>query len=316
MSELSEFVAFVRELPRRITRRHAVFMAVVGLTVGAFAGALTWLTWFSIDTDTFSYVLLIPFITLYLFYLDRNRPAQPYVRAGLLAPLLAGLAAAALVLAHFDTASETGGADYLALRIFGLVTLVLAETAVFFGARAFRRNLFPLLFLYLTMPLPTPVTDGINSLLQHGSADATYAMFKLTGTPVFRQDVVLIVPGLVLEVAEACSGIRSSLVLLITSLLCGYLFLRRPLPRVLLVLAVIPISVLRNSFRIVCIALLTIHVNPTVIEGPLHRRGGPVFFVLSLAVLFLVMFALRWAEARTGKDKGTAEQEQHTKGAD
>ena len=99
-------------------------------------------------------------------------------------------------------------------------------------------------------------------------------------------------PRLNLEVAEECSGLRSSLVLFITSLLAGHMFLDKTWKKTVLALLVLPIGVLRNAVRILTIALLTIHVDSDIIDGPLHHRGGPVFFVLSLCVLFAALFLL------------------------
>jgi exosortase/archaeosortase family protein len=83
-------------------------------------------------------------------------------------------------------------------------------------------------------------------------------------------------------VAEECSGIRSTVVLFITSMVASFLFLQRPLHRFLLVAVVLPLAVLRNGFRIFTIAILCVHVGPHMIDSPIHHRGGPIFFALSL----------------------------------
>jgi len=100
-------------------------------------------------------------------------------------------------------------------------------------------------------------------------------------------------PGIVLEVAQECSGIRSSWVLFITSLLASYLFLQSAWRRTFLVLFVLPLGVIRNAFRILVIALLCVHIGPEMINSAVHRRGGPLFFALSLIPLFILMWWLR-----------------------
>jgi exosortase/archaeosortase family protein len=102
----------------------------------------------------------------------------------------------------------------------------------------------------------------------------------------------------VLEVAQECSGIRSSWVLFITSLLASNLFLRSTWRRVLLVAFVIPLGVVRNGFRIVVIAILCIEYGPQMIDSMIHHRGGPIFFALSLVPLFALLWWLRAREAR------------------
>jgi len=115
---------------------------------------------------------------------------------------------------------------------------------------------------------------------------------------VFRDGQTFCLPGLTVQVAEECSGIHSSLVLFITSLVAGRIFLKTLWPRVVLTLIVVPLSLIRNGVRIVTISLLTIHVDPRIIDSPLHHRGGPVFFVLSLMGLLVVLWGLRWMEGR------------------
>jgi exosortase len=148
------------------------------------------------------------------------------------------------------------------------------------------------------VPIPESVAHGLRMALQHGSAETAHALFWLTGTPVFRDGLTFCLPGLTIQIAEECSGIQSSLVLLITSLVAGYLFLRNAWSRTLLALVVIPLGLLRNGIRVVTLSLLTIHVDHRIIDGPLHHRGGPVFFMISMGVLVAILWGLRTTERR------------------
>src|SRR5436190_22517396 len=116
-------------------------------------------------------------------------------------------------------------------------------------------------------------------------------------------------PGLPIAVAEECSGIRSTLVLFITSLLAGHLFLRSRWRKSVLALAIVPIGILRNGFRILVISWTTIYVNRGIIDGPLHHKGGPLFFVLSLALLFGLLIMLRRSEQRGTRSRQTGHPE-------
>jgi exosortase/archaeosortase family protein len=86
------------------------------------------------------------------------------------------------------------------------------------------------------------------------------------------------------------------LVLLITALIGGMLFLKTPWKRGLLAASFFPIAALRNAARIATIALLSIHVDPAYFNGPVHKQGGPPFFILSLVPLFAIMMILRRSE--------------------
>ena len=87
--------------------------------------------------------------------------------------------------------------------------------------------------------------------------------------------------------------------LFITSILAANLFLRTPGRRFALVAFVIPLAILRNGFRILVIGLLCVHLGPQMIHSPIHKRGGPLFLVLSLIPFFLVLWLLRRRDVRT-----------------
>jgi len=123
--------------------------------------------------------------------------------------------------------------------------------------------------------------------------------FTIAGTPLVRHGAVFELPGIVLRVAQECSGIRSSWVLFITSVLASHLFLRKWGSRLALVAFVIPLGILRNGFRVFVIGLLCVYIGPHMIDSVIHHRGGPLFFALSLVPLFLLAWWLRRRERRT-----------------
>jgi exosortase/archaeosortase family protein len=108
--------------------------------------------------------------------------------------------------------------------------------------------------------------------------------------------MVFRLPGMSLRVAPECSGIHSTLVLFITSLLAGQVILRQPWRRAVLCLAVLPLALLRNGFRVFVLGQLCIHFGPQMIDSPIHHHGGPLFFVLSLAPFFLLLYFFRKTE--------------------
>ena len=155
---------------------------------------------------------------------------------------------------------------------------------------------FPVGFLLFMVPLPDAAVHTLERASALASAEAAAMYFALAGTPLVRHGTTFELPGIVLEVARECSGIRSSWVLFITSVLASHLFLRSPWRRLVLVAFVIPLGILRNGFRILVIGLLCVHVGPHMIDSIIHRQGGPLFFVLSLIPLFLLLWWLRRAE--------------------
>jgi exosortase/archaeosortase family protein len=107
---------------------------------------------------------------------------------------------------------------------------------------------------------------------------------------------VFSLPGITIEVAEECSGIRSSLILLIMSLLAGHLYLRSAWTKTLLSAATLPLGIVKNGIRIVTLTLLSIYIDPSFLTGQLHQKGGIVFFLLALVILAPVLWLLQRLE--------------------
>jgi exosortase C (VPDSG-CTERM-specific) len=270
------------------------------ILVVIFGRPLFGLAAFALHSELYSHILLIPFISAYLVWLNRGKPAldpRPNRR-----PAWAPLAAGALTLAGYWLAIRNGWAparpDYLAVMTLAFLFFLLAGGFIFLGSNYLRRMAFPVAFLFFSIPFPQAVRDSIESFFQFGSADVAYAFLTVSGMPVLLTGTHFLLPGFALNVAPECSGIHSSLVLIITSLLAGYLFLKTPSRRLILALAVIPLALLRNGFRIFVIAQLCVRVSPKMIDSPIHRHGGPLFFILSLAPLFLLLVYLSKCELR------------------
>jgi exosortase len=185
------------------------------------------------------------------------------------------------------------GVEHLALQTVALVILVAGGFLLVFGPRAFARARFALALLVFTIPAPPALLDAVTGLLVQGSIRTTAALFTIAGTPFEQQGGVFALSGLSIEITSACSGIRSSIALVLTALLAGHLFLRGAARKALLVAVVLPVAVLKNGVRIVTLALLANYVDPAVLSGRLHTDGGVVFFGLALALLVPVLVLLR-----------------------
>src|SRR5438046_4466274 len=169
--------------------------------------------------------------------------------------------------------------------------------------------MFPLFFLAFMIPLPEAAVDFLENASKQGSAEVANWLFLISGTPALRTGTVFQLPGITIMVAKECSGIRSSLVLVITSLLAANMFLRTTWRRALLVTAVIPLGLLRNGLRILVISLLCVHIGPEMINSPIHRRGGPIFFVSSLIPFFVLVWWLRRGEGAAQRQRAPKESE-------
>jgi exosortase C (VPDSG-CTERM-specific) len=248
----------------------------------------------------FAYVFLVPCVSAYLIFaqrrqlFDESAPAR-WVGWGIIGG--GWLLLAAYLVAGRRTTSVVED-DLLALVTGSLVLFFAGGCGLLLGRKAYRAVAFPLAFLLLMLPFPVALRDAVESFLQHWSAVTAELFFRLSGMPVMRDAMYLQLPGIHMVVAQECSGIRSSVVLFITSLLAGYLFLSTPWKRAILVGVVLPLGILRNAFRIFTIGQLCVRIGPEMFDSPLHRRGGPLFFALSLVPLLLLLWYFAKSDAR------------------
>src|SRR5271166_4974042 len=186
----------------------------------------------------------------------------------------------------------------LFLGMLAVVIWWIGSFVCCFGTHIFRMYVFPLCFLLWLVPLPEFALDHIVSFLQQGSACAANLLFATAGVPVTQDGVQLTIPGLTLEVAEECSSIRSSLMLLVTTMVLAHLLLRSAWGKGIVILAAIPLSVAKNGFRIFTLSVLAVYVDPSFLHGRLHHQGGIVFFLVFLAGLSILLWLVRWAERK------------------
>jgi exosortase len=249
----------------------------------------------ALHNGEYTHILLVLPTSAALIFLEW-RSIQPIFSAGyVLGSLLLVLGAAD---GGFSLWGWAGLADdnRLALSMTALVAWWIGSFILCFGMRAARMLAFPLGFLVLLIPLPSVVLNTIVAWLQDGSASTTALLFEAAGIPVSRQGILLAIPGLSIEVAKECSSIRSSLMLLITTLVLSHLFLRSTWRKGWLVLIALPLSVIKNGLRIFTISVLGTRVNPAFLHGQLHHSGGIVFFIVALAMVLLLLWLLQRGE--------------------
>jgi exosortase C (VPDSG-CTERM-specific) len=266
--------------------------------IAVFSKPLLSLAVYAAGEEIHSHILLIPFVSVYLIYIRRHALPRDYTFSigWTMIPLIAGAISLAAAWTPGVFGSPLSKNDYLALMALSFVCLVAAGGFFFLGRKWMIAVAFPFAFLIFMVPMPDRVADFLETASKLASAEAANMFFDISGTPVLRDGPFFQLPNITIEVAQECSGIRSSLVLFITSLLAANLFLKTPWRRIVLVAAVIPLGILRNGLRIVFIGLLCVHFGPEMINSIFHRHGGPPFFVLSLIPLFLLLWWLRRGE--------------------
>lgn len=290
-------------IPEPFQKRLRLFAIGSAILIAAFAFTLVELAGFCLRDDLFSYILLVPFVSGFLISCDRRELEMTYAPATGVAAGLGALAVIFLTLSFFQ--AESAETATLALRVLafffawnGIATWVL-------GGRFMRGIAFAAAFLLFLTPLPPDLVNWIEHGLQHASAEVSAWLFPLADIPFFRMGFSFQLPNVTVEVAPECSGIRSTLVLFITSLVAGKLLLDRPWHRAVLTLLVIPLGIFRNAFRIVTLGWLCTHYGPEMIHSPIHHRGGPVFFAISLLPLLAMLVIFRLFGKRAARQKGS-----------
>jgi len=281
------------------SRRHFYFGFLIAVSCLVFWAPLSSLIDFTLTHDYGSHVLLIAPLSIFLIYLKRHKIFSVRVDSNPKRTIIAALGLFLLgLILLLVSMYQPLNSEKLALEILSLVIIWLSIFVFCYGRESFIRARFPLLFLLLLIPFPGFIIDRAIFALQVGSSDVAYALLRMLNVPVLKQGFILHLPMVDLEVAKECSGIRSSIALLITMLVAAEFALRSTYRRVLLVLAIVPILVFKNGVRIVTIYLLAAYVNPAFLHGWLHTSGGVVFYLLGLIALVPVAALLRRGESK------------------
>jgi exosortase len=266
---------------------------IVALLLWLYMPTLTHLVaqWWS--DPNFSHGFFVPLFSAFVIWQERARLGALSRRPSWSGLLLLGLGLCVLIVGQM-------GAELFLSRMSLLIVLA-GLIVLFLGWNFFRALLFPWAFLLLMIPVPAIVFNQITFPLQLLASKVASTTLPWMGVPVLREGNVIVLPAMALEVAEACSGIRSLMSLATLAVIYGYLMERKVGVRVLLAVASIPIAVAANSLRIVGTGLLVQYWDPEKAEGFFHEFSGWLIFVVSLVMLYLLHCAVRvfWHEEAT-----------------
>jgi exosortase len=282
MAEFSQSVSFPEPtlLPlwkKPMIWQTAILLALMGWLYTPILIRLSQQWW---SDPNFSHGIFVPVFSLFVVWQDRSRlravPHRPsnwglLVIFSSLCTLVLGVLGAELFLSRMS----------LLVLIGGTIIFLL-------GWRMLLAVLFPLLFLGLMIPIPAIVLGQVTFPLQILASKLSAWLLPFLGVPVLREGNIINLPAMPLEVAVACSGIRSLLSLTTLAIMYGYLMEDRIAIRAVLALASIPIAVAANGLRIVGTGLLVQYWDPDKAEGFFHLFSGWLIFVVSLLMLFLL----------------------------
>jgi len=232
------------------------------------------------NDPNFSHGIFVPAFALFVLWLDRKK-------LKLIAPAPSWTGLPILIVALLMLVLGALGAELFFSRT-SLLILLAGLIVLFQGWALFRAVLFPWAFLILMVPIPTLILQKVTFPLQLLASRLASGLLPVVGVPVLREGNVIVLPSMPLEVAEACSGIRSLLSLVTLAIIYGFLIDHRKWVRVVLACSAVPIAVTANSFRIFGTGLLVQYWDPEKAEGFFHAFSGWLIFVVSLIMLFTV----------------------------
>lgn len=236
--------------------------------------------------QNFSHGYFVPLFSGFVIWQERHRLARIQLRPSWWGLVIVTFALGVLVVGQM-------GVELFLMRS-SLLILAAGLVVLFAGWSFFRAVFFPWAFLFLMIPIPAIIFNQITFPLQILASKVAAAALPLFGVPVLRQGNVMVLSSQILQVAEACSGIRSLMSLATLAIIYGYLMEKRLLVRYVLALASVPIAVAANSFRIITTGLMVQYWDADKAEGYFHTSWGWIVFVVSLLMLYGLHAAIRW----------------------
>ncbi len=258
-------------------------IAAVACLGGAFLalyGHVCWRLAQDWMTDgNYSHGILIPPLAAYFVWERRAALASMDLR-----PTNAGLAIVAISLAVL--VAGILGAELFLTRI-SMLGVLAGAVAYAAGWRHLRAVAFPIAFLLLMIPIPAIVFNQLAFPLQLVASRFGAAMLSLGGVPVLREGNVIILSNTTLDVAEACSGIRSLVSLITLGTVLAYFRTPTLGRRIAIPLAAIPIAIVANGLRVAGTGMAAHYYGAQAAEGFVHTFSGLLVFVVALALLWM-----------------------------
>lgn len=278
----------------RLTASHWGWLAAFCLvTAAAYGPVLAGMGADWARDDNYSHGFLVPFVSAYALWIHRQRLAELEWRPSCFGLGLIFLGVVALVLGEVGAEQFTKRVSFLIVIGGGILFLL--------GMPALRRLAFPYGYLFFMVPLPYIVYDSIAFPLKLMAARVATGVVLAMGIPIYAEGNVIYLESTTLQVADACSGIRSLVSLLALAAAFAYLTQRGKTSRWILTLAAIPIAIFTNMVRIVGTAFLTHYYGVEMAMGFFHEFAGLVVFGTALVMLFVLGLVLQ----RAGRWLGT-----------
>lgn len=278
----------VAESERRQVR---IALAALAIALFVYAPILYYMALHWNASADYSHGFLIAPLALYFAW---ERKGQ--LRRARIAPSWWGLLP--LVLSTFTLIVGRLGVELMNMRV-SFVLMVIGLVLLLLGRQVFRILAFPLLFLFLMVPLPQSLVNVVAFPLQLVAADWAVRLLYYLHIPALREGNIIHLPETTLFVAEACSGLRSLMALITLGVVFAYFFRRSWGERIIIVASAIPIAIVVNALRVALTGILTYRFGEAAAEGAVHEFQGLITF----GAAFVLLLAEAWLLAKLWPDR-------------
>ena len=228
--------------------------------------------------DNYSHGFLVPIISLYLAYMRKNELENATVSPCNYGIFLVVFGLLMLILGWVAT-------EYLTMRS-SLVVVIAGLVLYLLGWEIFKILLAPLCYLFLMVPLPAVLYDAAAFPLKLLVTKVSVLSMKALGIVVWQEGNILMFPNITLEVADACSGLRSIMSLLALGAAYAFVLHTKIRDRVVLIVSTLPIAIFTNCLRVIATGILAQYFGSAAAEGFFHEFAG--LFVFAAAVVMFV----------------------------
>lgn len=266
--------------------------AVIGLTAAVYAPVLYHLVLHWKIVPDYSHGFLVAPLSVYFAWERKRELARVEIEGSWwgLVPLVLGVAALSIGRLGVELTAMRSG---FVLSLIGMVLLL-------FGREVFRILTFPLLFLFLMVPLPQSLVNVVAFPLQLMAAGAAVDALQALGIPALVEGNIIHLAHAKLFVADACSGLRSLMALLTLGVVFAYFFRKNNIERLVLIASTIPIAIFVNAVRVALTGILTHHYGEDMASGVIHEFQGMITFSVAFVLLLLEASLIGWIRRDRG----------------
>lgn len=265
----------------------AAYMVIIGLVYHKIIAAMVsdWAR-----DDNYSHGFLVPLVSGYFLWANRKSILEAEVKPAGWGLWIVLLGVAQLIVGSLAT-------EYFTMRT-SMIVITGGVIIYVMGWEPYKRMQLPLLYLILMVPIPAIIYDSMTMPLKLFVAKVSVKGLVAFGYPVLREGNIIMLPNITLEVADACSGLRSLMSLIALSVAFAFLTQRGVWKKWVLIVSALPVAVVTNILRVFVTGILAKHYGKVAAEGFFHEFAGFMVFFVAMVIMALIGWALKLGEKR------------------